>query len=51
MDLLITNLNICAKCGKSLEFRSAKEFFVKSDKRKVIYEYITDMQLDEIKEK
>ena len=37
------------KVWKSLEFRSAKEFFVKSDKRKVIYEYITDMQLDEIK--
>lgn len=37
------------KVGKSLEFRSAKEFFVKSDKRKVIYDYITDMQLDEIK--
>ena len=37
------------KVWKSLEFRSAKEFFVKSDKRKVIYDYITDMQLDEIK--
>ena len=37
------------KVWKSLEFRSAKEFFVKSDKRKVIYDYITDMQLNEIK--
>ena len=37
------------KVWKSLEFRSAKEFFVKSDKRKVIYDYITDMQLYEIK--
>ena len=37
------------KVWKSLEFISAKEFFVKSDKRKVIYDYITDMQLDEIK--
>lgn len=30
----------------NLEFKSAKEFFVKSDKRNVIYEYIENMQTD-----
>ena len=29
---------------KNLEFKSAKEFFVKSDKRKIIYKYIEQMQ-------
>lgn len=30
----------------NLEFKSAKEFFVKSDKRNIIYEYIENMQTD-----
>lgn len=31
---------------RKLEFKSAKEFLVKSDKRKVIYNYIEDMQAE-----
>lgn len=31
---------------RNLEFKSAKEFLVKSDKRKVIYNYIEDMQAE-----
>lgn len=35
---------------QNLEFKSAKEFFVKSDKRKIIYNYIDDMQKNIIEE-
>lgn len=31
---------------KNLDFKSAKEFLVKSDKRKIIYNYIEDMQAE-----
>ena len=35
---------------RNLEFKSAKEFFVKSDKRKIIYDYIAEMQMEMPKE-
>lgn len=35
---------------RNLEFKSAKEFFVKSDKRKIIYNYIDNMQSEVIKD-
>lgn len=30
---------------RNLEFKSAREFFVKSDKRKIIFDYIAEMQM------
>lgn len=35
---------------RNLEFKSAKEFLVKSDKRKIIYNYIENMQAEVIEE-
>ena len=37
------NFDYLIDVWKSLEFKSAKEFFVKSEKRKIIYEYIENM--------
>ena len=37
------NLNYLTDVWKSLEFKSAKEFFVKNEKRKIIYDYIEKM--------
>lgn len=37
------NLSYLTDVWKSLEFKSAKEFFVKNEKRKIIYDYIENM--------
>jgi NTE family protein len=37
------NFNYLTDVWKSLEFKSAKEFFVKNEKRKMIYDYIETM--------
>ena len=37
------NFNYLTDVWKSLEFKSAKEFFVKNEKRTIIYDYIKNM--------